>query len=47
MSYNFLSTYGIDKKIMSILGIDKLSILCIYNASTYDIDKTEFSTPRR
>ena len=38
------STCGIDKTFMSILGIEKLSILCIDNTSTYDIDKNKMST---
>ena len=37
-----LSTFGIDKTFMSILGTDKLSILCIDNISTYDVEKLKF-----
>ena len=37
-----LSTYGIDQTFVYVLGIYKLSILCIDNTSTYDIYKTKF-----
>ena len=38
------STCDIDKTFMSILGIEKLSILGIDNESTYYIEKSKFST---
>ena len=41
------STCGIDKMVMSILGKDKFSTLCIDNKSTYDVDKTKMSTSQR
>ena len=41
------STCGIDKTFMSILGIDKMSILCIDDKSTYDVEKTNFFTSHR
>ena len=39
-----LSTCGTDKIFVSILGIDKLSILCIDNTSTYDVYNNKIST---
>ena len=42
-----VSICGIDIKFMSILGIDKLSILCIYNTFTYDVEKIKISTSQK
>ena len=47
MSYGNFFTCGIDKIFMSILGINKFSILYIDNTSTYDVDKTKISTSQR
>ena len=42
-----LSTFGIDKKFISISGREIVSVLCIENTSTYDVYKSKFFTSQR